>query len=71
MTDKGLATLSNAWQLASTRPAGLLNLAAANGLTADAPANIVRFRLEADAIFILATYLQGQLVYDATSERSE
>jgi N-acetylglucosamine-6-phosphate deacetylase len=71
MTDKGLATLSDAWQLASTRPAGLLNLAAANGLTADAPANIVRFRLEADAIFILATYLQGQLVYNATSERSE
>jgi N-acetylglucosamine-6-phosphate deacetylase len=59
-----LASLSEAWEMASIRPAMKMNLPAKAGLQPGVPANIAVFRHHQNHIQLLQTYLQGNKVYD-------
>ena len=59
----GLADLPRAWEMASTRPATLLGLAAAGGLTPGAPADFVLLRRDGNRIHIEGAFKAGQQVY--------
>ncbi|MCC6704831.1 MAG: N-acetylglucosamine-6-phosphate deacetylase [Thermomicrobiales bacterium] len=62
----GLATLADAWAMASVRPVRLLGPKAENGLAVGAPADIVQFRTdEHHAITIEAVWKHGELVVNA------
>ncbi len=55
----GLASLPEAWEMASLRPASLLNLRSKAGLKEGAPADIVVFRWNGQAISIEQVFKQG------------
>jgi N-acetylglucosamine-6-phosphate deacetylase len=59
----GLAGLGEAWEMASTRPAARMNLAAGRGLKASAPADFVLFARVKDRIEILETWKGGRKVF--------
>ncbi|HEX7896723.1 MAG TPA: amidohydrolase family protein [Planctomycetota bacterium] len=59
----GICALDEAWALASTRPAGLLGLAAAKGLKAGAPADLVVFEETGGALEVVETWKSGVKVY--------
>jgi N-acetylglucosamine-6-phosphate deacetylase len=61
-----LSSLSEAWEMASVRPASFMNLPEADGLTAGAPADLVVFSRERDEIRVLQTYKRGCLVHGET-----
>jgi N-acetylglucosamine-6-phosphate deacetylase len=61
-----LSSLTEAWEMASVRPASFMNLPEADGLTAGAPADLVVFSRERDEIRVLQTYKRGCLVHDGT-----
>jgi N-acetylglucosamine-6-phosphate deacetylase len=61
-----LSSLSEAWEMASVRPASFVNLPEANGLAAGAPADLVVFLRERDEISVLQTYKRGCLVHGET-----
>jgi N-acetylglucosamine-6-phosphate deacetylase len=61
-----LSSLSEAWEMASVRPASFMNLPEADGLTAGAPADLVVFSRERDKIRVLQTYKRGCLVHGET-----
>jgi N-acetylglucosamine-6-phosphate deacetylase len=61
-----LSSLSEAWEMASVRPASFMNLPQADGLTAGAPADLVVFSRERDEIRVLQTYKRGCLVHGET-----
>lgn len=65
LAGRGIASLGEAWAMASVRPAGLLGLPAAQGLAPGAPADVALFTKDAAGIRILRTYKRGQLKYDA------
>ncbi len=68
---RGLATLAEAWEMASTRPATFMGLKSAAGLTVGAPADMVVFRRDAGgAIHIQRTYVGGECVYAADERTS-
>jgi N-acetylglucosamine-6-phosphate deacetylase len=61
----GLSSFSEAWEMASVRPARLLDLPVKNGLMAGAPADLVVFRRGDTGLTVLQTFKAGKLVYDA------
>ena len=61
-----LSSLTEAWEMASVRPASFMNLPEADGSTAGAPADLVVFSRERDEIRVLQTYKRGCLVHDGT-----
>jgi N-acetylglucosamine-6-phosphate deacetylase len=59
---RGLAGLADAWDMASTRPADLLGIANAEGLTAGAPASLVCFGWDGEQITVQQVYVNGRLM---------
>jgi N-acetylglucosamine-6-phosphate deacetylase len=59
MASRGICTLREAWEMASLRPAGFMNLQAA-GLTEGAPADLALFRWDGTEITILQSYKNGR-----------
>ncbi|OZB92880.1 N-acetylglucosamine-6-phosphate deacetylase [Paenibacillus sp. XY044] len=66
LAGRGIASLGEAWAMASVRPASLLGLPAAQGLAPGAPADVALFTKDTAGIRILRTYKRGQLQYDAS-----
>ncbi|HEU5329634.1 MAG TPA: amidohydrolase family protein [Thermomicrobiales bacterium] len=64
---RGLADLPTAWAMASTRPARFLGLPASAGLAVGAPADLVLFTWDGDAIAVQRTYKAGQIVYESAA----
>jgi N-acetylglucosamine-6-phosphate deacetylase len=62
LTRTGLATLAQAWDMASVRPAGFMRLPQGAGLACGAPADLVLFRREQDRIRLLRIYKSAELV---------
>jgi N-acetylglucosamine-6-phosphate deacetylase len=59
-----LATRAQAWEMASTRPAGFMRLPSAGGLAEGAPADLVLFRQDNNSrIVIECTFKAGARVY--------
>lgn len=63
MTERGIASLADAWDMASVRPAGFMRLPAAAGLSAGAPADIALFRQDGGKLRIERTCKAGKIVY--------
>ncbi len=61
-----LSSLSEAWEMASVRPASFMNLPQADGLTAGAPADLVVFSRARHEIKVLQTYKRGCRVHGET-----
>lgn len=55
LVKRGLATLQEAWDMASIRPAKLLGLPQAAGIAVGAPADLVLFRLDDGGVKIIKT----------------
>jgi len=66
--NRRLAELADAWNMASVRPAKLMGLPSAAGLSVGAPADIVLFTRDDHALRICRTYKAGRLVYDEAEE---
>jgi N-acetylglucosamine-6-phosphate deacetylase len=62
----GLTDPGEAWEMASTRPAMAMKLAAGRGLEAGAPADLAVFRRERDRITLLETWKGGRKVFERT-----
>lgn len=63
LTGRGLTAFAEAWDMASIRPAAAMNLPAAVGLQAGAPADLVLFRREGSRIHVEQTFKSGERVY--------
>ncbi len=61
---RGIAELADLWEMASTRPASFLGLAAGKGLRAGAPADLVAFDWKGEGIDIGETWKGGRKVYE-------
>jgi N-acetylglucosamine-6-phosphate deacetylase len=61
----GLAGLAAAWEMASVRPATLMGLPAARGISAGAPGDVVLFDWDGERVTVRETYKKGELVYHA------
>jgi N-acetylglucosamine-6-phosphate deacetylase len=59
---RGLASLSEAWEMASIRPSTFMGLPSEKGLTVGAPADLVVFERDEQGISILQTYKSGKKV---------
>nr|WP_275900976.1 amidohydrolase family protein [Paenibacillus periandrae] len=70
VTRSGLASLADAWDMASVRPATAMSLQASAGLQPGAPADLAIFRQNDDRIEIIKTYKQGRLVYDGAASEA-
>lgn len=66
----GLASLADAWSLASTRPAAFIDLPVAAGLVPGAPADLVSFHWDGSNIGISSTYKAGQEVFSIRNRPS-
>lgn len=60
----GLTDPGEAWEMASTRPAMAMKLAAGRGLETGAPADLAVFARERDRITLLETWKGGRRVYE-------
>jgi N-acetylglucosamine-6-phosphate deacetylase len=67
LAESGLTSLAAAWELASTRPAMLLDLPTNRGLAAGAPADLVLFRWDGREIGVEQVYKAGELVQGGLS----
>jgi glucosamine-6-phosphate deaminase len=67
LTRSRLASLADAWNMASTRPAAFMNLPSAPGLAARAPADLALFRHKDNRILIDAVYKSGDPVFVSSS----
>lgn len=65
MYGSGITSFKEAWEMCSIRPASFMKLPAARGLEAQAVADLTLFAREGNAIKVIETYKQGQLVYRA------
>jgi N-acetylglucosamine-6-phosphate deacetylase len=61
----GLADFATAWEMASVRPARLMELPTASGLAAGAPADFILLRRAGDRITVESTFKSGRCVYIA------
>ena len=61
-----LSSLTEAWEMASVRPASFMYLPQADGLNAGAPADLVVISRPRDEIKVLQTYERGRLVHGDT-----
>ncbi|OPA73382.1 hypothetical protein BVG16_29050 [Paenibacillus selenitireducens] len=68
MTAQGICTLSEAWEMASTRPSTYLSLPTCEGLKLGAPADFVFFRKQGGHIQIRKTIKAGAVVYTSKDE---
>jgi N-acetylglucosamine-6-phosphate deacetylase len=59
----GLATIGEAWEMASTRPAAEMDLACRKGLAAGAPADLVCFEEHGERLRVVRTLKAGRTVY--------
>jgi N-acetylglucosamine-6-phosphate deacetylase len=66
LTSTGLVGLTEAWDMASIRPATFMQLPAAAGLAPGAPADLILFRRIENRIQIEQTYKSGEGVYQPT-----
>jgi len=64
MLRHGIAGLREAWEMASVRPARCMGLAAGQGLAAGAPADLAVFERDGDRVELIATYKDGEKVYE-------
>jgi len=71
LSGRGIASLADAWDMASVRPAGFMNLPAAAGLSVGAPADIALFRREDGKLRIERTCKAGEIVYRNDTGASE
>ncbi|QNK55792.1 N-acetylglucosamine-6-phosphate deacetylase [Paenibacillus sp. PAMC21692] len=71
LTNRGLAELAEAWDMASVRPAGFMKLSAAAGLAAGAPADFVLYRRDDERIRLEQTYKSGELVFHGSEKLQE
>ena len=60
LTRNGLASLADAWDMASIRPSTYMELPTAAGLAAGAPADVVLFEWKEGSVRILHTYKNGK-----------
>jgi N-acetylglucosamine-6-phosphate deacetylase len=65
LTSRGLASLPDAWDMSSIRPASFMQLPSASGLAVGAPADFVLFHTEGHSIKLKNTYQAGELVYQS------
>jgi N-acetylglucosamine-6-phosphate deacetylase len=65
LTQAGLCSLGEAWEMASVRPSALMGLPVAAGLTAGAPADVVLLEQAGSRIEIVQTIKDGMAVYEA------
>jgi N-acetylglucosamine-6-phosphate deacetylase len=63
LVNAGLATLGQAWEMASIRPARFMDLSQGAGLTPGAPADLVLFRRDSRGIAVIQTLKMGEPVY--------
>lgn len=68
LVKSGLTTLSEAWELASTRPSRLLGISSKHGLKTGGTADLVIFNWDNEKVNVLKTYKNGQLVYNENEE---
>ncbi|MCJ7841231.1 N-acetylglucosamine-6-phosphate deacetylase [Lederbergia sp. NSJ-179] len=68
LVNNQIADLSEAWEMASSRPAALIQLATKNGLVKGAPADLVLFKLKEKNIRIIETYKSGRRVYPCKAQ---
>ena len=61
----GLASLADAWDLASIRPATYMGLPQAKGLAAGAPADLALFDCVADSVRVRQVWKRGQAIFEA------
>lgn len=64
LTRTGLATLADAWDMASARPARFMGLPAGEGLSVGAPADIATFQWDGAALHIERVIKDGVMVRD-------
>lgn len=64
LVEAGLCGLAEAWEMASTRPAGAIGLAARAGLAPGAPADVVLFDRKAERTVVHETWKGGVKVYE-------
>jgi len=60
-----IATLHEAWEMASIRPSTFMGLQTKQGLNKNAQADMVVFKLNEDQVNVVQTYKSGRLVYSA------
>ncbi len=71
LVTQGLATLSEAWDMASVQPAAYMQMENAHGLTVGAPADLVIFhKRDHHHIQVLQVFQRGYLVYDALTNET-
>ena len=63
LVNVGLTTLSQAWDMASVRPARFMDLPQGGGLAPGAPADLVLFRRDSGGISLIQTLKMGEPVY--------
>jgi N-acetylglucosamine-6-phosphate deacetylase len=63
LVNAGLATLPQAWEMASIRPARFMDLPQGAGLIPGAPADLVLFGHDSRGIAIIQTFKRGEPVY--------
>lgn len=64
-----LMSLSEAWEMASMRPASFIGLPCEAGLKVGAPANLIAFTSNEDGIDIIETYKNGEIVYSKSQNK--
>lgn len=60
----GLCGLGEAWEMCSTRPAGLMGMPARQGLKVGAPADVVVFDWNGESVGVQKTYKKGKRVFE-------
>ncbi|MCJ8007447.1 amidohydrolase family protein [Lederbergia wuyishanensis] len=69
LVKSGIATLQEAWEMASVRPSVFMGLSTLEGLSKGAIADLVVFSLEESRVNVVQTYKAGKLVYMADKSR--
>lgn len=67
----GMASLEEAWDMASVRPSAFMHLPSQDGLAVGAPADLVLFELKEQGVAVVETYKQGQRVFDSAVPTKE
>ncbi|GMX60136.1 hypothetical protein Elgi_69030 [Paenibacillus elgii] len=67
LLNQGIASLTEAWNMASLGPASIMNLPSAEGLSPGAPADFVLFSKEGSRLRVEQTYKSGELVFKQNS----
>ncbi|PTX61833.1 N-acetylglucosamine-6-phosphate deacetylase [Melghirimyces profundicolus] len=71
LKNTGWCPLSEAWEMASTRPSRAANLPGREGLAEGAPADFLLFQRKKSALHLLKTYKHGDCVYHARNVKGD